>query len=475
MVFSSVTFLFYFLPLVLITIRFARSVTTANWVLLAFSLIFYIYGEAENVIILLTVVVATYALTLLASRLDGRDGKLVFGLAVVFNLSVLGYFKYANFLADNVAWLIGSAPVGWDKVQLPLGISFFVFHAISYIVDVRRRVAPAQKRLDVLTLYIVFFPQLIAGPIVRYHEIAHQLISRTITQEDFVVGARRFIGGLAKKVLIANPIGVTVDQIFALPAAELSFELAWLGAILYALQLYFDFSGYSDMAIGLARMFGFRFPENFNYPYISQSIREFWRRWHITLSNWFRDYLYVPLGGNRKSGGRTYLNLLIVFFLCGLWHGAAWNFVVWGLWHGLFLVLERLGLGEVLDRAWRPIRHFYAGLVVLIGWVFFRAANLDQAMLFLSRMADIRSFSFSLYPLEVYFSTEILALTALAVALSTPFAARLAAAGEEMASRTTRLRPGFSMAVALIPIGGLLLSAMALTAQTHNPFLYFRF
>src|SRR5437762_694029 len=281
-------------------------------------------------------------------------------LAVAANLVVLGIFKYANFFADNVNTLflaLRVQPLVVPRVLLPIGISFFSFHAISYVVDVYRRDATAQKSPVHAALYLLLFPQLIAGPIIRYREIADQLARRLVSLDTFAYGVQRFIIGLAKKVLIANNVAATADAIFGMPVDRLSAAHAWLGLLCYTLQIYFDFSGYSDMAIGLGAMFGFRFPENFRWPYIAASVQEFWRRWHMSLSSWFRDYLYVPLGGSRVSPARTYVNLVAVFFLCGLWHGASWNFVVWGLFHGTFLVAERLGLAAAVRRLWAPIRH----------------------------------------------------------------------------------------------------------------------
>jgi alginate O-acetyltransferase complex protein AlgI len=470
-VFSSVTFLFYFLPLLLLAVAFARSVRATNIVLLAFSIVFYVYGESDKIYIVFLVVVVSFlsGLAILGDSKFGRRVAVIAGITI--NLSILAYYKYSGFLLDNLADFI-SLPFVVRHVELPLGISFFVFHAISYIVDIHRQVVPAQRRFGVFTLYIIFFPQLIAGPIVRYHEIAEQFLTRRMDWENFSIGASRFVVGLGKKTLIANPLAVPVDQIFGLQQSQLNFELAWLGAILYALQLYFDFSGYSDMAIGLARMFGFRFPENFNYPYISQSIQEFWRRWHISLSNWFRDYLYIPLGGNRGSPLRTYLNLLIVFFLCGLWHGASWNFVIWGLWHGLFLILERSFLSAVLERGWRIARHVYAILVVLIGWVFFRAADLSQGFNFIAHMFNVTEFRADLYPLEAYFTTEVTVLTLVAIVFSSPVLPAIGAAIEGLRGRS---QLSLGAAQAALQICSFLLSSMAVTAQTHNPFLYFRF
>src|SRR4051812_27327184 len=314
--------------------------------------------------------------------------------AVTANLVVLGVFKYANFFADNVNTLVlalGAQPVVVPRVLLPIGISFFTFHAISYVIDVYRRDATAQKSPVHAALYLLLFPQLIAGPIIRYRDIADQLAHRTVGLDDFGYGVRRFVIGLAKKMLIANVVAGPADRMFSMPVAELSPGHAWLGIVCYTIQIYFDFSGYSDMAIGLGRMFGFHFPENFRWPYVATSVQGFWRRWHLSLSTWFRDYLYIPLGGNRVSTARQYRNLVTVFFLCGLWHGASWNFVIWGLWHGSFLVVERLrsarghaGAALTTTRtrtpssragheaprpvlAWPIWPHVYTMLVVMIG------------------------------------------------------------------------------------------------------------
>ena len=310
---------------------------------------------------------------------------------MTLNLTALAVFKYTNFAVENwaaVAPFLGAAPgaIAVTTIPLPLGISFFTFHAISYVVDVYKRNAAPQRSLPTFALYILLFPQLIAGPIIRWRDIADQLAARRERLADVAYGVRRFVLGLAKKVLIANTLGRIADPIFALPPSELTTPLAWLGLACYTLQIYFDFSGYSDMAIGLMRMFGFRILENFNYPYVARSIREFWRRWHNSLSNWFRDYLYVPLGGNRHSRRREYASLVVVFVLCGLWHGASWPFVLWGAWHGVFLVAERAGFGRVLQRA-GPLAHVYALAAVMLGWVLFRCDTLKHAGGFYAALA----------------------------------------------------------------------------------------
>src|SRR4051794_11454776 len=397
MVFSSPVFLFIFLPLVL-ALYFAANTGLRNLILLVASLLFYSWGEAPWV--MLASIGINYALGLWVERLEGRRAAwVVVALCVVVNLALIATFKYAGFLLRNVNALLalfGARPVAGgdgdlpDALHLPLGISFFTFHAMSYVIDIYRRQARAMRNPLNMALYISFFPQLIAGPIIRYHEIASQFLSRRVTAEGFADGARRFVIGLGKKMLIANTVAVAADGAFSADPDRLTPGMAWLGVVCYTLQIYYDFSGYSDMAIGLGRMFGFTFPENFNYPYVSASITEFWRRWHITLSNWFRDYLYIPLGGNRRGPLRTYANLLTVFFLCGLWHGASWTLVAWGLFHGTFLIVERLAArargGAPAGPTWRPFAHVYALAVVMVGWVFFRAESFGQATTFLRAM-----------------------------------------------------------------------------------------
>ncbi len=344
MLFSAATFLFLFLP-VLLLLYFLCPRRLRNLLLLTASLLFYVWGEKTYVFVLLASIAVNYTLGLWLDGLrTARGRRLAIALAVFANLGLLATFKYAVFLLQNCNVALAAlhlAPLPVPNIHLPLGISFFTFHALSYVIDVYRGEVRALKDPIAFALYISFFPQSIAGPIVRYSDLATQLVRRRFFRAGFAEGVRRFIFGLSKKMLIANTLALPADAIFGLPPEGLSAGLAWLGITCYTLQIYFDFSGYSDMAIGLARMFGFDFKENFNYPYVSRSVTEFWRRWHMSLSSWFRDYLYIPLGGNRRGTIHTYFNLLAVFFLCGLWHGASWAFVGWGLYHGGFLVLER--------------------------------------------------------------------------------------------------------------------------------------
>jgi alginate O-acetyltransferase complex protein AlgI len=369
---------------------------------------------------------------------------------------------------------LGSKPVPAINIPLPLGISFFTFHALSYLIDIYRQKQRAATNPQNVALYIFFFPQLIAGPILRWHAIAPQLASREHSLEKFAGGVRRFVMGLAKKVLIANTVALPADQIFSLPASQLSTADAWFGAICYTLQIYFDFSGYSDMAVGLGKMFGFQFLENFNYPYIAQSLRDFWRRWHISLTSWFRDYLYLPLGGNHVSNARTCLNLVIVFFLCGLWHGASWTFVVWGLYHGLFLVLERASWGSLLERMPRLLRHGYVLLVVLIGWVIFRADTFAAAGSYLYAMSGL-GHAPEPQLLMRYATNGVWGTIFLGIICSTP---RLRELRIKLVNATAH-RPSLHAVGGALEVSGILtlffLCAIWLAGGTYNPFIYFRF
>ena len=378
MAFSSVIFVCVFLPAVCILNWAIPGVRGRNILLAAASLLFYAFGDPAHLLLLLGSVLFNYAAGLLAAR-PWRWSRLVLWAAVAGNLGVLAFYKYLGFLAENLSLLLGvSLPV--PAVALPLGISFFTFQGLSYVIDVYRDKSLATRSFFDLLLYICLFPRLVAGPILKYQDVAGELHCRAVTLDGTARGVRRFILGLTKKLLLSDTAAGMVNAVFALEAGQLDFRLAWLGAVGYALQIYFDFSGYSDMAIGLGWIFGFHFKENFRYPYAAASVKEFWRRWHISLSTWFRDYLYIPLGGNRKGKARTYCNKLIVFFCTGLWHGASWTYVVWGLWHGAFLVAEdRLRPAGRHGRPARWLGHLYTLLVAVVGFVFFRAATLGQA------------------------------------------------------------------------------------------------
>ncbi len=369
-------FLFGFLPAVLVCYFLlpARWRTGRNTVLLIFSLAFYCWGGVALLPALLVSCVGNWAAALWAAP-GHRGRKAVYGIALAGNLLMLGYFKYTGFLLENLQAL--GLDVTVPSIALPAGISFFTFQAMAYLTDVYRGTIPAERSLPRLTLFMAFFPQLLQGPILRYGEFAPALTQRQENSEDAAAGATRFCFGLAKKVLLADSLGVIADAAFS-SGDRLTMSLAWLGGIAYTLQLYFDFSGYTDMAIGLGRIFGFRLPENFNYPYISKSASEFWRRWHMTLSFWFRDYVYIPLGGNRCSRGRQILNLMAVWMLTGLWHGSAWNFVLWGLYYALLLMGEKFLWGKFLEKLPAAVRHVYALVLIIIGWVLFRSGSLAQ-------------------------------------------------------------------------------------------------
>jgi alginate O-acetyltransferase complex protein AlgI len=454
-----------------------------NGLLLAASLLFYIWGEGTYVLVMVAIIAINYGLGRWMGALPGGwQHKAALALAVSVNLGMLIIFKYSNFLVDQFNLLLAVLrlpPLRIDRVHLPLGISFFTFHALSYVIDISRRVVKSARPLD-FALYMTFFPHSIAGPIVRYGDIAGQLAKRIVTTDVFAAGVRRFIMGLAKKMLVANTVAVTADAIFALPGRELTFGLAWLGVACYTLQIYFDFSGYSDMAIGLAKLFGIDFLENFNYPYAARSITDFWRRWHISLSSWFRDYLYIPLGGNRLGPLRTYGNLVAVFCLCGLWHGASWTFAAWGLYHGIFLVAERMRNGRLLKLLWVPVQHFYTLVVVAVGWVLFRAESIGQAGAFLQAMIGLGRGAGLEYHTGLYIDAQlVLALAAGAVG-SAPLLPLLIRLQETLATSTagvvrTVLRTGFALADLAGHSTLLLASSMLLAAGTHNPFIYFRF
>jgi alginate O-acetyltransferase complex protein AlgI len=394
MVFSSVSFLFFFLPVCLAGYAVVGKRLRNAWLLLM-SLLFYTWGGGALVTLLLASTVLHYAAGLLVAsgHRTGNPRRVRAGVigSVTVSLAMLGYFKYANFVVAQINSLgahLGWGDIAWTSVVLPIGISFFTFQSMSYTLDLaRNRVEPMRNLLD-FALFVALFPQLIAGPIVRYHEIADQLEHRRVGVDRFAEGALRFVHGLAKKVLIADAVAPIADAAFGAGGANLSAAAAWIGVIAYTVQIYFDFSGYSDMAIGLGRLFGFEFPENFRRPYSAVSITDFWRRWHITLSNWFRDYLYIPLGGSRAGPGRTYLNLWIVFLLVGFWHGANWTFVVWGAYHGALLASERLFGQRPVDPAvaWAPLRRAVILLAVMVGWVVFRAPDIGAAVSYLGAM-----------------------------------------------------------------------------------------
>ena len=454
MVFASPVFLFAFMPVVVllcIIARWAGKAAVRNVLLLIFSLLFYAWGEPVYVLLMVGAILVNYFLGRFV-----REKKGVFVLAIVLNLGMLAVFKYLDMFISSVNWL-ARTDMPLANLALPIGISFYTFQMISYLIDVRRGDVPAERNFIDFAAYVSMFPQLIAGPIVRYIDVKNELGIAKMDIMTAAAGVRRFCVGLAKKVIIANTAAQVADAAFEM-AGSLSFAAAWLGIIAYAIQIYFDFSGYSDMAIGLGHMLGFDFMENFNYPYISKTVREFWRRWHLSLSTWFRDYLYIPLGGSRNGRLRTFRNLLIVFTLCGMWHGASWSFALWGLWHGLFLCIERIPAIQKLQKAlpgW--INWIYTIIVVLLGWVLFRADNLGMAVRYVSDM----------FTMEGVWVTEIAGLYGwIAIGLGVLFSIKLP-------------RPkmnGFTETVYTIAALALLaVCAVYLAGGTYNPFIYFRF
>jgi alginate O-acetyltransferase complex protein AlgI len=484
MVFSSPVFLFLFLPIVLPLYLVLPGLRLRNAWLLFFSLVFYAWGEPVFIFLALASTLLNYFLGLWVDRsADPARRKTVVALAITLNIGLLAFFKYTNFAVANLNALLSAlhhAPFVVPHVLLPIGISFFTFHALSYVIDVYRRKCPAARNPADVALYIFFFPQLIAGPILRWRGIAPQLAHRTVTRAEFEEGVRRFVGGLGKKMLVANVVAVPVRDIFELPASQLSGPLAWFGVFCYTLQIYFDFSGYSDMAVGLGKMFGFKFMENFRFPYIAQSVSDFWRRWHISLVTWFHDYLLVPLRGDQCSEKREYLNLLLVFGLCGLWHGASWPFVIWGLYHGTFLVLERTRFGALVGHLPRPLRHLYALLVMMLGLVLFRSDTFSQAAVFFRAMFGFASLSAAHQPLARYVSNQILWSIVAGCLFSAPLWPWLKTQANRLtAALPPRAQPGTEFAGYLLEsaltVALLLISAAWLAGGTYNPFIYFRF
>lgn len=466
MVFSSTIFLCVYLPLVLLGYYICPK-KGKNLFLLIVSLIFYAWGEPKYVFLMIFSILVNYVFGLLMDkhRENKKRLKLLLAISVIIDLGLLSVFKYTDFIITNINSVFGA---GFDllNIALPIGISFYTFQAMSYTIDVYRDNVRVQRNLIDFGMYITMFPQLIAGPIVRYSDVQDQLAERNVTTADFSEGIMRFVVGLGKKVLLANQMGAVWTQIYAL-GGDISALMAWTGAAAYTFQIYFDFSGYSDMAIGLGRMFGFKFPENFRYPYESVSITDFWRRWHITLSTWFKEYLYIPLGGNRRGLARQALNLLIVWTLTGFWHGAGWNFVMWGLYYFAILFIEKLFLLKALDKLPRLFRHAYALLLIVIGWVIFASDDVSVMLPYLGSMFGANG---ALGGMDVYTLLTRAALMVICCVASTELPRRLfvTAAGKmnEKAAFTVK---------SVLTLTLLALSVVFLIGDSYNPFLYFRF
>ncbi len=475
MLFSSIIFIILFLPIILIGHTFLPK-KLKNLFLLLFSLIFYAWGEGIFVLLMITSIIINYGIGLAIEKLRDKNlDQLTLIIGVIINISFIVYFKYADFIYSSYFDFLGNNTPSNDlNIHLPIGISFFTFQSISYLIDVYRKDTIAQTNPIKIGLYISLFPQLIAGPIVRYTDISKELSKRKLDLNLFTSGINRFIIGLAKKVIIANTLASICDKIFALNLTDFSTPIAWLGIICYTLQIYFDFSGYSDMAIGLGRMLGFKFLENFNFPYIAKSIQDFWRRWHISLSSWFKDYLYIPLGGNRKNNTRTYFNLIVVFFVTGLWHGAGWNFIFWGLFHGFFLILERLFLGKILNKIWSPFSHIYTLLVVMIAWVFFRIEDFDIALEYVFKLFGQGGPFMSIYHYSHFINNYNLMILIIAILSSL----KLLKVFHEYINRLffkIRLKNLLTFFKVLTLMILLCCCLSELATGTHNPFIYFRF
>lgn len=471
MIFSSIVFLLYFLPVFLLA-YFLVPKNLKNPLILIGSIFFYAWGAPKFIfVILITTFLDFHLVKWLDKSTSEKKRKLLLSLSASINLGLLFYFKYSNFFIDNVndaLSVFGVANIQWTKLVLPIGISFYTFETITYVVDVYRRVHKPLINFWDYQLYIILFPKLIAGPIIRYHDLADQIVDRKETVDDRLIGFYRFALGLAKKVLIANHMGVVADEIFGKNYLELDTLTAWVGSLAYTFQIYFDFSGYSDMAIGLARMMGFKFPENFNNPYISQSITEFWRRWHITLGSWMKNYLYIPLGGNKVSTKRLYFNLWFVFLASGLWHGASWSFVFWGAFHGFFLVIERAFLSKTLNYIGKIPSTLITFLIVNIGWVFFRIEKISDAFLFIKSLFIFDFNSSVTYDLE--FKAYLFIAALFSFFAITKFTQKIQDSVYFNDYNNTK-----HMVIATVSVLLFIVSVSSITSSGFNPFIYFRF
>lgn len=473
MVFSSMIFLWLFLPIVLLLYWLLEKkigIKGGNVILLIASLFFYSWGEPVYILLMLFSVCMNYGFARWVAAAPGKGKRLALFLAIAGNILLLGFFKYAGFFTTYLSKLTGGA-LAIVNIALPLGISFYTFQAMSYVIDVYRGETKVQKNLFKVMLYICLFPQLIAGPIVQYKDIEDQIDHRVLTTDKKLYGIRRFIFGLAKKVLLANFFGIYADKLFGMHAYQVSTGMEWLKMLLYALQIYYDFSGYSDMAIGLGSMFGFSFKENFNYPYVSTSAAEHWRRWHISLGSWFRDYVYIPLGGSRKGLFRTCINTLFVFLLTGFWHGASLRFIIWGLFYGVLIVIERLGFGRILT--WLKthklgfITHIYYWILMLVGWVFFREEGVNTALVTIKAMFRYQSGSISVFNC---LNAAIIIMLVIGILLAGPLQCLFPKLQNLRKPETPVRVPEFVLLMGLY-----FFSAVSLVSDSYNAFIYFRF
>lgn len=471
MVFSSVLFLFRFLPIFMIC-YFLVPRKMKNLVLFLGSLVFYAWGEPVYIFLMLFSTISDYVWGRLIEEYRGKDHSRIFLLCSIgINLFILGFFKYADFLMQTVNAVFGTS-IPFLNLPLPIGISFYTFQTMSYVIDVYRGDTKAQRNILQFGVYVTMFPQLIAGPILKYHQVERYLQDRRTDLDAISYGAKRFVTGLAKKVLLANNLGLLWKQVTELGTDQMSVLMAWLGIAAFALQIYFDFSGYSDMAIGLGAVLGFHFLENFNYPYVATSVKDFWHRWHISLSTWFKEYVYIPLGGNRKGLPRQLFNILVVWMLTGIWHGAGWNFLFWGLWFALFLILEKLFLGEVLESVPKVFGRVYTLAVVLISWVFFALESPGEILAYLQAMFGMNGVG-PVNSLAMFLSNEYLVLLVIALVACLPLGSRLVHALKS--SKTGPAMALYRLGEKVIPAVLLLLSVAYIVDASYNPFLYFRF
>ena len=472
MLFSSLTFIFAFLPLLLFLYFLLKKRWYRNFILLLFSILFYAWGEPKYIFLMFLVILISYIAGILIDKLETKNKtflkNITFILSLILIIGNLIYFKYANFIVDNINNIF-NLNISIKAIVLPIGISFYTFQILSYIIDVYRKKIPVQKNILDLSLYVTLFPQLVAGPIVRYETVQDELENRKENLNDIISGVKRFIIGLSKKIILANNVALLADFIFDnsyIYQSGYGSSIIWIGAIAYSLQIYYDFSGYSDMAIGLGQIFGFHFLENFNYPYISRSITEFWRRWHISLSSWFRDYVYIPLGGNRVSKFRWILNLLVVWALTGLWHGASWNFIIWGLYFCFLLILEKIFLKKFIDKWPSVVRWLYSIILIIIGWVIFRVENISEVFYFIKKLFDFSSTNY----IEIFASNNLI-IPILFIIPSILFMFPIYKKIENLCIK----RPILNYALNAVYLGLFLVCVMYLISSNFNPFIYCRF
>lgn len=468
MLFSSLTFLFGFLPILLLGYYVVPSRKFKNCILLVFSLLFYAWGEPKYILLMLVTILISYIMGLLINKYDSKPKvkKLLLTMSIILILAGLIFFKYTNFILENIT-RVTKADITFMDIILPIGISFYSFQILSYVIDLYNKKVEVQRNIFSLALYVSLFPQLIAGPIVRYETVEDELKNRKENLPDILSGFKRFIVGLSKKIIIANNMGLIADSIFVLNNSNIGTLIMWLGVLAYTLQIYFDFSGYSDMAIGLGKMFGFHFLENFNYPYIAKSITDFWRRWHISLSSWFRDYIYIPLGGNRVSKLKWIRNICVVWLLTDLWHGASWNFVLWGAYFAIILLIEKIFLLKFIEKSPKIIQWLYAMFLIMLGWVIFRCESMELMKNVLSKM-----FVYQKSDLLKFITENINLLFSMlfilpAIVVSFPIVPKL----KEKFNKSIIMYAGYNLLILIL----FSINIVFLTSSSYNPFIYFRF